>query len=120
VSYDIYLRHADSPDPIEFMERHQLTGGTYQIGGTTRAWLNVTYNYSQHFRRVLDPEVGIRVLYGKTVSETLPLIATAITALGQDVDDDYWKATEGNARAALLDLFALAARVPADAVWDGD
>ena len=39
--------------------------------------------------------------------------------LGDDVDDDYWKPTEGNAKRALYGLLAMAQMRP-DGVWGGD
>jgi hypothetical protein len=35
------------------------------------------------------------------------------------VHEDYWEATEGNAKRALLQLMALS-RMRPDGVWDGD
>lgn len=40
----------------------------------------------------------------------------AIAELHDDVDPDYWKATEGNAKRALLQLLAMA-RMRPDGVW---
>lgn len=117
MSYDIYLNDPITGDTIQLDEPHQMKGGTYAIGGTYDAELNVTYNYSQHFYRVLDG--GIRSIYGKTGAESIPILQAAADQLGDDVDDDYWKATEGNAKAALLQLIALAKMRP-DGVWQGD
>ena len=39
--------------------------------------------------------------------------------LGDDVSSNYWEPTEGNAKAALLKLIALAEMRP-DGIWDGD
>lgn len=36
-----------------------------------------------------------------------------------DVDTDYWKPTEGNAKRALLQLLAMA-KIRPDGIWDGD
>jgi hypothetical protein len=47
------------------------------------------------------------------------VLANAIAALNDDVSSDYWEATEGNARKALIDLFSLACMAP-DGVWQGD
>lgn len=97
---------------------HQMKGGTYALGGTPQAWLNITYNYSQHYYRVFG-ENGIRSIYGKTGAESLPLLEAAVAQLGDDKDEDYWKATEGNAKAALYQLMAFAKMRP-DGVWKGD
>ncbi|MBQ3746261.1 MAG: hypothetical protein II863_02475, partial [Kiritimatiellae bacterium] len=43
------------------------------------------------------------------VRDSLPVLAKAISALGDArPDDDYWKATDGNAKEALVKLNALA------------
>jgi hypothetical protein len=44
VSYDVYLADIDG-EPIYLDEPHDQRGGTYELGGTREAWLNVTYNY---------------------------------------------------------------------------
>lgn len=40
--------------------------------------------------------------------------------INNDTTDNYWDATEGNARKALLGLLKLAVYAPPDSVWDGD
>jgi len=117
VSYDISLHDPVSGDVLESESPHQLAGGTYAVGGTTKMWLNVTYNYAEHFRRIGDK--GIRTIYGMSGDESLPVLQKAVDELGDDVDDDYWKPTEGNARRALLHLIALAMCRP-DGIWKGD
>lgn len=97
---------------------HQMRGGTYAMGGTCELWLSVTYNYAPIYRRVL-PGQSIRSLYGMTGAASIPVLESAIAQLGDDVDDDYWKATEGNAKRALFHLLAMAKMRP-DGVWDGD
>lgn len=63
---------------------------------------------------------GMRSIYGKTGAESIPMLEKAISALGDDVDDnDYWNATEGNAKRALCGLLAFA-KIRPDGVWDGD
>lgn len=118
MSYDIYLNDPVTGDTIELDEPHQMRGGTYAFGGTTDAWLNVTYNYAKHYYRVMG-EKGIRTIYGMTGAESIPVLKAAISELGDDVDPDYWEPTEGNAKMALCNLLALAQMRP-DGVWDGD
>jgi hypothetical protein len=118
MSYDIYLNDPVTGCTIELDEPLQMRGGTYKIGGTTEAWLNVTYNYAKHYLRVMG-EKGIRTIYGMTGAESIPVLKAAIDELGDDVDPDYWKPTEGNAKRALCSLLALAQMRP-DGVWDGD
>ena len=122
MSYDIYLKNPETGDTVQLPEPHQIKGGTHCLGGTTEAWLNVTYNYSGYFRAVLGDE-GIRSIYGMTAADSIPLLEEAAAKLDENEegpDEDYWKATSGNARAALLNLIALARLAPPDAVWSGD
>ena len=118
MSYDIYLRDADG-NGVQLPEPHQLNGGTYAMGGTREAWLNVTYNYSTYFHEHIDAEIGIRWLYGKKAADTIPTLEKAISALGTETADDYWARTPGNAGAALANLLELARLCP-DAIWAGD
>lgn len=118
MSYDIQLNDPVTNRVIEFDEPHHMRGGTFRVGGTTEAHLNVTYNYSEHYYRVMG-EKGIRTIYGMTGAESIPVLRSAIDQLGDDVDDNYWKSTEGNAKRALIQLEALAKMRP-DGVWDGD
>lgn len=137
MSYDIELIDPVTGDALELDAPHHMRGGTYAVGGTTRAHLNVTYNYYPQFSRVFDvlteprqkapewlrekdaPVIGVRTIYGLTGAESLPLLDKAIAALADDVDPDYWKATDGNAKRALVKLRALAAMRP-DGLWAGD
>lgn len=52
MSYDIYLCDPITREAIEVEAPHLMQGGTYALGGTTELWLNVTYNYGRHYRRV--------------------------------------------------------------------
>lgn len=115
MSYDICLVDPVTEAVLHTDTPHQMAGGTYALGGTTELYLNVTYNYGDHFRRVMG-EGGIHQLYGKTGAESIPILTKAIDALGDDKDDDYWKPTEGNAKAALCQLRALAQMRP-DGKW---
>lgn len=134
MSYDIRLKDAVSGETMQLDHPHHMRGGTHAVGGTTEAALNVTYNYAEHFRRVFgDSDVslsefdrifggggtGIRKLYGMSGADSIPVLESAAAKLGDDVSDDYWQPTEGNAKRALLQLLALAKMRP-DGIWDGD
>lgn len=137
MSYDICLVDPVTGETLELDSPHHMRGGTYAVGGTTQCHLNVTYNYFPQFSRVFEelaeprakapewqrkragPISGIRTIYGLTGAESLPVLDRAISALGNDVDPDYWKATDGNAKRALVKLRALAAMRP-DGLWSGD
>ena len=118
MGYSIRLCDPVTGDALQADSKHHIRGGTYAFGGTTELWLSVTYNYAQHFYRVLG-EGGIRSIYDKTGAESIPMLKDAMAQLADDVDDDYWKATEGNAKQALAGLLAFAQLRP-DGVWDGD
>ena len=118
MSYDIELCDPVTKKVIELDQPHFIAGGTYQVGGTQRLWLNITYNYSTILYRVLGDN-GIRGIYGKTGAEVIPILKDAISKLGDDIDKNYWTATEGNVKKALCGLLALAQLRP-DGVFDGD
>ena len=118
MSYDIRLVDAETKEEVQLDKSHNLIGGTYCVGGTDRAWLNVTYNYADIFYKVLG-EKGIRSIYGLTGKDSIMILSKAISELKDDVSDNYWEATEGNVRKALSDLLQLAIMKP-DAIWDGD
>lgn len=120
MSYDISLCDPVTHETLRLNRKHGFAGGTYMVGGTDELWLNVTYNYGNIFRRpdVLGDD-GIRSIYGLTGADSIPLLQNAINHLGNDLDDDYWKPTEGNARMALVQLLMMAEFRP-DGVWKGD
>lgn len=118
MSYSIRLCDPVDKAVILFDDPHMMAGGTYAVGGTREAWLSVTYNYGAIYCRVMGTD-GIRSIYGMTGAESLPLLVGAATILDDDVSNDYWEATEGNAKRPLLQLAAMA-RMRPDGVWDGD
>ena len=111
MSYDIKIK---DPETGETMN----SDCSHTISGTTEFWLNITYNYAPFFYDVFG-EKGIRTIYGMKVINSLYLIAGAYQKLEGEPDDDYWAATEGNAKKALHDLLKLA-MLGLNGVWDGD
>ena len=118
MSYDISLLDPVTKEVIHFEAPHQIKGGTYAINGTTDANFNITYNYSPIFYKTMG-EKGIRSIYGLSGANSIPIIKSAINQLSDDVDNDYWKCTEGNAKKVLHGLLAFAEMRP-DGIWDGD
>lgn len=118
MSHGIQLNDPSTNQCLILDEPHSMRGGTYQIGGEWYAMLNVTYNYTDILRRVIGGK-GITTIYGKSGAESIPILESAIALLGDDVDPDYWKATEGNVKRALSHLLALAQMRP-DGIWVGD
>lgn len=126
MSYDIDLLDPITKKVIEIKDAHFLRGGTYKMGGSTELSLNVTYNYSKILHQVLQPKTtpsefksGIRSLYGMTALEATPILEAAISTLKDDVDEDYWKPTEGNTKKALNNLLTMCKMRP-DAIINGD
>ena len=104
MSWDINLL-----DPITMKEltsdvKHELKGGTYCVGGTDELWLNITYNYGEVYCK---HDFCIDDLDGKDAADCIPILDRVISELKDDVSDDYWEPTEGNAKRALIDLRAL-------------
>jgi len=116
--YDINLIHPITKAPILLDAPHQMRGGTYQVGGSYEAHLNITYNYGMYYYACMG-ENGIRTIYGMTGAESIPILKKCADELGDDTDPNYWKPTEGNAKAGLLQIIAIAQMRP-DCVWDGD
>lgn len=134
MSYDLHLGYPISGNTLELDEPHHMRDETYAVRGTLNCWISITYNYAGHFYRLFpvrdwregdskydkDKSIGgIRVIYGMSGAESIPVLQAVIDQLGDDVDPDYWKATEGNAKRALLGLLALATMRP-DGIWSGD
>jgi hypothetical protein len=125
VSYRIRLCRPNG-EIVVLPEKH-TEGSTYVAGGTSDAELNVTYNYAPYFRKIFPVAPGkshslngVRSLYGMTAEASIPVLEAAIAQLGDDVDPDYWKATEGNAKKALQTLLMFAKNASPNSMWEGD
>lgn len=110
MSWWVYLLGKDG-EPVIIDPPHQ-EGGTYCMGGTDRAELNVTYNYGGLFHAAFDG-LGFRdALQGKRAKDVTDLLERACERLGSHPSDDYWEASEGNAGHALAVLYAWALQYP--------
>ena len=87
-------------------------GGTYKVGGSSEAELNITYNYSKHYYQHLDKDNGLRALDGQRAGDWIERLESAVKELGTERADDYWAATEGNAGHALNILLSWAKQHP--------
>lgn len=134
MSYDIRIINANG-DHVQLKDRHTLIGGTFALGGTVDAWLNVTYNYADLFYKYVDETQGIRAIYGKSVQDADKILAKAIEGIEKDHpevfedfppgSEDYWEPTPFNAIKALRNLKKLGEMALADhpneqLEWSGD
>lgn len=110
MSYDVELQNPDGT-PVR-VSRHE-EGGTYALGGTEDAALNITYNYSPIY---YEHGFSIRELDGKAARDTIETLVHVVDELGTWRDDDYWAPTKGNAGYAANILLKWAKDNP-DAVW---
>lgn len=136
MSYDISLLDPVSKETIHLDNPHQMNGGTYCVGGTTEAWLNITYNYARWYYKdgVFPNKDGIRSIYGMSGADSIPVLENAIKTLEETTEDltgelaevyadngavGYWMPTRANAIKPLYQLLAMAKMRP-DGIWDGD
>ena len=140
MSYDITLNDPVTKETINFDTPHQMTGGNYCVGGTTEAWLYITYIYSKwYYLEGVFPDKngenwGIRTIYGMSGAESISILENAIKTLESVTEDlteeeieeyvnggagGYWTPTRINAIKPLYQLLAMA-RMRLDGVWDGD
>ena len=110
MSYDVYVVDKETDEPLEFQHPQHFRGGNYAVGGTTEAWLNITYNYSGHYYGVWG--YSINDFHGQPTLDVIPKLVEAIKVLGSERDDNYWASTPGNAGAALVDLMGLISQFP--------
>ena len=107
MGYDIQL--VDEHGEIVQVERFS-EGGTQPIGGSTTADISITYNYSKFFYDTIDKEQGIRWIYGRRAGDCIGKLLKAVHILGLYKDEDYWKATPGNAGYILAILLKWAGK----------
>lgn len=114
MGYDIWLK---KDGEVVEVPKH-MVGSTVVVGGSTEAWVTITYNYSNHFAWI-DEVDGIRWLYGKKGHDCIDRLERAIEILGTRRSKDYWEPTPGNAGYVLSVLLEWA-RMHPEAVFGGD
>jgi len=95
-------------------------GGTYVMGGSSEAKLNITYNYADQFSKVnldfgegrTEGRNGATSVHGKRAGDLKPQLRYAVRTLGTKRDTNYWNSTPGNAGYALSILLAWAEQHP--------
>lgn len=118
MSWDVELVDKETKKVMHMPYKHDFRGGNYVLGGTTACEINITYNYGANYRRV-HPENGITDLNGMSGKDSVPILADMIGKLGDEMSDDYWEATDGNAKQPLVAMLIFAAQNPSG-VWEID
>ncbi len=111
MSYDVSLYQSDGS--VAQVDRHEAEGGTYVVGGTTDADLNITYNYSDVYELV---GWSVNNLKERPAGDTIAEMERVLALLGVKRYPDYWAATPGNAGHAVSILLEWAKRHP-QAIW---
>ena len=94
------------------VENH-AEGGTYCVGGTNEADLNVTYNYGGRFSECgLEVHTGRGNFHRQKAKDVTALLESAVQKLGTECHPDYWEPTPGNAGRALSILLEWAKQHP--------
>jgi len=107
MSYDVYLRKDGRTVQVD---RHVHEGGTFVVGGSNDAELNITYNYGKHFAKVIPG--GLRALHNQKAGAWIVVLEKAVETLGTKQSGDYWESTPGNAGHALSILLRWAKQHP--------
>jgi hypothetical protein len=102
MSYYVKMYDPETKKTVNFKYKHGYQGSNFILGGTTEAFVNITYNYAKYYKETIDKDTGLYSLHNKTGKEALPIIQKAINELGIDYNENYWAATRGNAGYALL------------------
>lgn len=75
MSYDISLTEPVTGKTVHFDIPHQMNGGTYAMGGTKEAWINITWNYARwYYRDDVFRKDGIRKIYGMSGADNIPVL----------------------------------------------
>lgn len=119
MSYDMEFVYPNTDEVVMMKDVKHFHGGTYRLGEDRVADFNITYNYSKFYYERFG-ELGIRHLYGKTAKEVELEIAKVVPHMDLKTTENYWDATEGNARAALIGLMFIAQQVPSESILRGD
>ena len=116
MGWSIYLVEPVTREVIVLPFKHQMFGSTYCVGGTDELWIDITYNYDKIYREKTNG-LSLDYLHNKFAYETIEFLENLINSLGDDVSDNYWDATEGNAKKVLFCLLTFA-RMRPDGIWD--
>lgn len=107
MGYSITIKKKDGT-PYPF--RNNIKGSTYAVGEIGYAWMTVTYNYGKIYNPIMGMTIG--EMDGKTCEEVKPILQKVLDTLEGEPSDDYWDATLGNARKAIVDFMSMVEACP--------
>ena len=106
----VYLQN-ETGENVE-VEIH-ADGGTYAVGGTDSAELNITYNYQYFFQCAHPRTEDFRTaLHGMVAKDIAADLAAIVKELGTDRNADYWAPHPGNVGHMVSILLAWAKQHP--------
>lgn len=134
MSYDFGLIEPSTGKSVYFNSPHKMKGGTYAVGGTKEAVLNITFNYSRWYNKhgvFPDDWNGIKGMDQIKAADSIPILKKAINTLEEMTEEltteeiknyikenlkGYWMPTRENAIKPLYQLLTIAEKRP-DAMW---
>ena len=112
MGWSVYLETDGKPVEVELF----CEGGTQAVGGSTEAWVSITFNYAEvYFLFNFDLR---KTLDGKKASTVLPKLKKVWNKLKgcKPFKNDYWAPTPGNAGVPIKLILGWAEQHP-DAVF---
>lgn len=98
MSVDVYLKlDGETAEVAAHTE-----GGTYAVGGSAEAHLNITYNYGKILALAVPDYPGMIEFFDKrSAADMIPVLEALVEKLGTNQHEDYWAPTPGNTGHAL-------------------
>ena len=125
MTFDEVRRHIDEGGVIRCENVYQreeavkfLVDIGFELLPAAARWLEKNRTDASFLHPGLDDDEP-KITCWRTASDKQEISFGDIEALIAQTDDDYWTATEGNAKRPLLQLLAMAKMRP-DGIWNGD
>lgn len=122
MGWDISIVDGDGK-VVKAHQKHQISGGTYAVGGQEELQISETFNYSSTLKGLFPSKhvydeilYGVWVLDGLAVEDAKPLLVRAVNKLIEEAvaegvslmpHDNYWEPVLGNVLAMLMRMLEL-------------
>ncbi len=113
MGWDISLINPDGGHPVVALHH---AGSIITVGGSTSAWMNLTYNYSPFYYKLFPEDMDLKWIRAKKAGDTIEVMRAVLAKLGEETSDSDWDPTSGNAGHALKTLKAWHEQHP-DGLW---